>query len=292
MDLDNELTQLLKLALKQYIVPPISIDPKAIAHRFEGGKMLPILPNFTLELDDLLGIDSQKQKLIQNTEQFLYRLPANHCLMTGARGVGKSSLVKALLKCYHSDGLCMIELHHSDLSYLPQIAQAIANHKHTKNRYIVFCDDLAFDNQNENYRSLKSLLDGSLTCHNNILVYATSNRRHLLPQYMKDNTHAYQNTQINAHEPIDDSVSLSDRFGLWLSFYALNQEQYLCIVAHLLQKVDIPMDDHHRQQALQWASLRGNRSGRLAYQYAQSAIGQAKLQSPPKSTHPSTIGQP
>lgn len=273
--LDQELSTLLKTALRQYITPPLMIDEAVLAYRFENGRLSPMAVNFNVTLDDLLGIDTQKQKLITNTLAFLKGLPANHCLMTGARGVGKSSLIKALLNTYHKDGLRMIEIGREDLHYLPKISQAIKN----DNKYIVFCDDLAFNSQDESYRSLKSVLDGSLANKDNLLIYATSNRRHLLPQLMKDNINIYngQTDEVNPYEHIDETVSLSDRFGLWLSFYPLNQDEYLNIVAHYLNKADIKLNDDIKTEALRWTTQRGNKSGRLAQQFCRDFIGRHLL---------------
>lgn len=275
--LDDELTTLLKTALTQYITPPLTIDPNVLAYRFDNGRLLPMAVNFNLTLDDLLGIDTQKTKLIANTEQFLKNLPANHCLMTGARGVGKSSLIKALLNAYHKDGLRMIEIGREELHYLAKISQAIGNDN--ANKYVIFCDDLAFNSQDESYRSLKSVLDGSLSNKDNILIYATSNRRHLLPQLMKDNINIYngQTDEVNPYEQIDETVSLSDRFGLWLSFYPLSQDEYLNIVKHYLNKAGIEFDDTIKTEALRWTTQRGNKSGRLAYQFSKDYIGRSLL---------------
>lgn len=270
--LDAELNELLKIALKQYITPPLVINPKVLAYRFENGKLTPMNVKFSLTLDDILGINTQKAKLIANTTAFLKNLPANHCLMTGARGVGKSSLIKALLERYHQEGLRIIEVGREDLRHLSQISKAIDN----DNKYIIFCDDLAFNSQDESYRSLKSILDGSLDNKDNILIYATSNRRHLLPQLMKDNVNIYngQTDEVNPYETIDETASLSDRFGLWLSFYPTNQDLYLQIVAHFLNKHQIKFDETVQAEALRWASSRGGRSGRVAQQFVWYWLGQ------------------
>lgn len=285
MTLPNELIDLLTQYLSERTTQPITIDADVLAYRWVGGlhgKLVPIDVSFGGDLTDLLGIDTQKDKLIANTEQFLARLPANHVLMTGTRGAGKSSLIRALLKAYHHKGLRIIEVARDDLLHLDKIRQAIktAAKNGNPNRYIIYCDDLAFNAQDENYRTLKSVLDGALDSEqNNLLVYATSNRRHLLPQLMKDNVNIYngQTDEVNPYETIDETVSLSDRFGIWLSFYPMNQALYLDIVKHLLAKHGIGYDDVTEAEALKWASTRGGRSGRVAYQFSQHWAGMTGL---------------
>ncbi len=283
--LPNELIALLTQYLTERTAQPITIDADVLAYRWVGGlhgKLLPIDVSFGGDLADLLGIDVQKDKLITNTEQFLQGLPANHVLMTGARGAGKSSLIRALLKAYHTQGLRIIEVARDELLHLDTIRHAIktAAASGNTNRYIIYCDDLAFNAQDENYRTLKSVLDGALDSEqNNLLVYATSNRRHLLPQLMKDNVNIYngQTDEVNPYETIDETVSLSDRFGIWLSFYPMNQALYLDIVKHLLVKHGINYDDTIEAEALKWASTRGGRSGRVAYQFSQHWAGMTGL---------------
>ncbi len=285
LQLPDELTALLTAYLSERVAAPIIIDPAVLAYRWHGGthgKLTPIEVSFNAELDDLLGIDTQKDKLTANTEQFLACLPANHVLMTGSRGAGKSSLVRALLKRYHSQGLRIIEVARDELLHLDKIRTAIkaSATKGNQNRYIIYCDDLAFNSQDENYRILKSVLDGALDSEQNqLLVYATSNRRHLLPQLMKDNVSIYngQTDEVNPYETIDETVSLSDRFGLWLSFYPMNQDLYLQIIAHLINKHGLTFNDAVQAAALTWASSRGGRSGRVAYQFVQHWVGMVKL---------------
>ena len=287
LTLSDELTELLTQFLRERTTREIHINPDVLAFRWAGGEsgqLSPLDVSFHQDLDDLLGIDTQKQKLIANTRQFLSGLPANHVLMTGSRGAGKSSLIRALLKHYHTQGLRIIEVARDDLLHLDKIRAAIkaSQSQGNTNRYIVYCDDLAFNAQDENYRTLKSVLDGALDSEQDrLLVYATSNRRHLLPQMMKDNVNIYngQTDEVNPYETIDETVSLSDRFGLWLSFYPMNQELYLDIVAGYLNKENISMDDTARQEALKWASTRGGRSGRIAHQFSRHWIGQLKLNS-------------
>lgn len=287
LTLSDELTELLTQFLRERTTREIHINPDVLAYRWAGGEsgqLSPLDVSFHQDLDDLLGIDTQKQKLIANTRQFLSGLPANHVLMTGSRGAGKSSLIRALLKHYHTQGLRIIEVARDDLLHLDKIRAAIkaSQSQGNTNRYIVYCDDLAFNAQDENYRTLKSVLDGALDSEQDrLLVYATSNRRHLLPQMIKDNVNIYngQTDEVNPYETIDETVSLSDRFGLWLSFYPMNQELYLDIVAGYLNKENISMDDTARQEALKWASTRGGRSGRIAHQFSRHWIGQLKLNS-------------
>ena len=284
LTLDDNLAHLLAEFLKQNITPPLKIDPSQLAYRWVGGikgRLEPIKVSSALALDDLIGIDTQKQKIVQNTKQFLAGYPANHVLMTGTRGAGKSSIIRALLNEFKDQGLRMIEVSRDDLQMLDKIRDAINElPEDTSCRYIVYCDDLAFNGQDENYRTLKSVLDGALDSEQDkILVYATSNRRHLLPQLMKDNVSIYdgQTDEVNPYETIDETVSLSDRFGLWLSFYPMNQETYLNIVGHYLQAEGVEWTDKVRHEALLWSSSRGGRSGRVAYQFARHWMGQQLL---------------
>lgn len=290
MNLPNELltlgTSFLQKAnqfLDERITKTITLDPDVLAYRWVGGQrgtLTPIDVHLSITLDDLHGIDTQKDKIIQNTRQFLANLPANHVLMTGTRGAGKSSLVRALLHAYHQDGLRVIEVARDDLHTLDKIRHAIIeNDNHC--RYIIYCDDLAFNGSDENYRTLKSMLDGALDSEQDrLLIYATSNRRHLLPQLMKDNVSIYngQTSEVNPYETIDETVSLSDRFGLWISFLPMNQETYLDIVAYYLTQADMAFDEMVRGEALTWASTRGGRSGRVAHQFSRHWIGARLLE--------------
>ena len=302
--LPDHLLDLLGQYLQEQVTPIIEIDPAQLAYRWVGGHqghLEPLAVNLFLSLDDLHGIDTQKAKLVQNTRQFLKCYPANHVLMTGTRGAGKSSLIRALLQAYHSEGLRIIEIARDDLRVLDKIRAAInALPADCGCHYVVNCDDLAFNGQDESYRTLKSVLDGSLDSEQDkLLVYATSNRRHLLPQLMKDNVNIYngQTDEVNPYETIDETVSLSDRFGLWLSFHPMDQNTYLHIVRHYLsispnlshdnanevkvsnvnEEVNKTLPDNIRAAALRWASERGGRSGRVAYQFSRYWIGQTRL---------------
>ncbi len=204
------------------------------------------------------------QQLVRNTEQFLQNRPANNVLLTGARGTGKSSLIKALLHEYAAQGLRLIEVDKHDLTTLPALLSLLESRPE---RFIVFCDDLSFEDGEDGYKALKTALDGSLSRRaDNVLVYATSNRRHLMPEYMADNVG--NANEVHPKEAVEEKVSLSDRFGLWLNFYPFSQDDYLAAAASWLDDFGLTLDDTARQAALNWAQMRGSRSGRTAYQFA------------------------
>lgn len=231
-----------------------------------------------VRLDDLQGIDRQKMLVDRNTRQFVEGLPANNVLLTGSRGTGKSSLVKALLNAYGDRGLRVIEVDKDLLVDLPDIVAQVATREE---RFIIYCDDLSFTADDASYRALKTILDGSLHAGSeNVLIYATSNRRHLLPETMKDNlqTSVGEDGELHPGEAVDDKISLSDRFGLWLSFYAMTQDQYLEIVSHWLSVHGLTLEAEARQAALQWAQGRGNRSGRSAAQFVRDWVGRKRLE--------------
>ncbi|MBK1780801.1 ATP-binding protein [Advenella sp. WQ 585] len=221
--------------------------------------------------DDLKHIDRQKNIIERNTLHFLEQKPANNVLMTGARGTGKSSLVKAMLDKYASRGLRLIEVDKSDLGDLADIVDLVA---HRPERFIIFCDDLSFEEGEASYKALKSILDGSISsAGDNVLVYATSNRRHLMPEYMSENLEAKHQSDGEVHpgETVEEKISLSERFGLWLSFYPFKQDDYLDIVYHWLRELGCP-EEHilaSRTEALQWTLERGSRSGRVARHFAR-----------------------
>ena len=232
-----------------------------------------------LQLSDLQEIDGQKEKIQRNTEQFVLGALANNVLLTGARGTGKSSLIKACLNAYAAQGLRLIEVDKTDLIDLPDIMDIVAGRPE---KFIVFCDDLSFDEGESGYKALKSILDGSIAAATpNVLIYATSNRRHLLPEYMKDNL-SYTHTddgEVHPGEAIEEKISLSERFGLWVSFYPFSQDEYLAIVAQWLTSfgVDAAAIAAARAQALVWALERGSRSGRVAYQFARDFAGRTDV---------------
>ena len=255
-------------------------DFSAIAFKWQDQQLMAIQQPRKIDLDDLKGIEKQKEKVIQNTLQFLNGLPANDVLLTGSRGTGKSSIVRALLTEYANQGLRLIEIERDDLSELPEIQKII---QHRPEKFIVYCDDLAFNAEDENYRTLKSVLDGSLQSgSSNFIIYATSNRRHLLPEFMHENTPVTrvdvpQYTELHPQEAIEEKISLSDRFGMWLSFYPMDQNLYLEIVEHYLQKAEMELTAEARAEALRWCQARGQRSGRAAYQFSKHWIGSQYL---------------
>lgn len=243
------------------------------------GRLVAIPKIAGMTLSALRDIDDQKTRLVANTEQFLAGRPANNVLMTGARGCGKSSLVRALLTAYRKQGLRIIEIDKHDLRDIPEIVALITGRPE---RFILFCDDLSFEAGESGYTALKSVLDGSVAAvPDNVLIYATSNRRHLMPEYFSENAATkYVGEEIHPGEAIEEKISLSERFGLWLSFYPFSQEAYLDIVNGWL--------NHHglkaaaiaeaRQHALNWAVQRGSRSGRVAEQFARDWVGQQQGQ--------------
>jgi predicted AAA+ superfamily ATPase len=264
--------------------PPVPREPdwkRGFAFRWRrrangGGNYLqPVVHASTIRLEDLQHIEVQKEQIEQNTRQFVRRRPANNVLLTGARGTGKSSLIKACLNQFAGDGLRLIEVDKADLADLPDIVDLIAARPE---RFIVFCDDLSFEEGEGGYKALKVALDGSIAAQSdNVLVYATSNRRHLMPEKMSDNagyTHG-DDGDLHPGETVEEKISLSERFGLWLSFYPFKQDDYLGIVGHWLESFGCSAQqvEQARGDALRWALQRGSRSGRVAWQFAKDYAG-------------------
>jgi len=249
----------------------------AFRYRKRGGSGLiePVRHVASIRLGSLVEVGPQKERLLRNTEQFVAGHGANNVLLTGARGTGKSSLIKACLNEFSGQGLRLIEVDKTDLVDLPDIVDLVAERPE---RFIVFCDDLSFDEGEPGYKALKSILDGSISeSSDNVLIYATSNRRHLLPEYMKENL-TYRHTEdgeVHPGEVIEEKISLSERFGLWVSFYPFSQDEYLAIIAEWLRGFGVGAEAiaAARQESLVWALERGSRSGRVAYQFAKDYAG-------------------
>jgi predicted AAA+ superfamily ATPase len=238
--------------------------------------LVPVAHPAAWRLDDLQNIDEQKRLVEQNTRQFVTGRPANNVLLTGARGTGKSSLIKACLNEFHEDGLRLIEVDKDDLVDLPELVDLVAGRPE---RFIVYCDDLSFEQGEGGYKALKTVLDGSVAGQSdNVLIYATSNRRHLMPEMMSENLQAkYQEDgEIHPGETSEEKISLSERFGLWIAFYPFRQDDYLAVVAHWLEFFGATAKDvaRARGDALRWALERGSRSGRVAWQFARDWAGQ------------------
>ncbi|HMN19875.1 MAG TPA: ATP-binding protein [Ottowia sp.] len=253
---------------------------QAVAWRYRKraggmGALEPVRHLAALQLSDLKEIESQKERVERNTRQFVAGRPANNVLLTGARGTGKSSLIKACLNAHAAEGLRLIEVDKSDMTDLPDIVEIVSGRPE---KFIIYCDDLSFDEGEPGYKALKSILDGSVAASTpNVLIYATSNRRHLLPEYMKDNL-SYRHTEdgeLHPGEVVEEKISLSERFGLWVSFYPFGQDEYLAIAAQWLAALGASPEQiaQARPEALVWALERGSRSGRVAYQFARDFMG-------------------
>lgn len=245
--------------------------------RTGAAQLVPVAHVAPIALSDLQEIDDQKEKIQRNTQHFMRGLPANNVLLTGARGTGKSSLIKACLHAYSGQGLRLIEVDKDDLVDLPDIVDVVADRPE---KFIVYCDDLSFEDGDPAYKALKSILDGSVSASGaNVLVYATSNRRHLLPEYMSENL-TYKHTpdgEVHPGEGVEEKISLSERFGLWVSFYAFSQDEYLSVANQWLRhfvSADVDLEAA-RPHALLWALERGSRSGRVAYQFARDYSARA-----------------
>ena len=229
-------------------------------------------------LDDLLCIERQKNSLCSNTEQFINGYPANNVLLWGPRGTGKSSLVKAIFSEYRDRGLYLVEVTRDNLTDLTDICDELS---HFSGKFVIYCDDLSFDVNDPSYKTLKVVLDGSVSdIPDNILIYATSNRRHLIPEFRSENLESRMvDGEIHHGEAVEEKLSLSERFGIWLSFHPFNQEQYLQIAFHWLDRTGVKVGDHEtvREAALQWALEKGTRSGRSAAQFARNWAGMTLL---------------
>jgi len=251
----------------------------AFRYRRRGANAVlePVRHLSAIRLGDLKEIDRQMERLRANTEQFVAGRPANNVLLTGARGTGKSSLIKACLNEYAARGLRLIEVDKTDMVNLPDLVDLVSARPE---RFVVFCDDLSFDEGEPGYKALKSVLDGSVAAtSDNVLIYATSNRRHLLPEYMSENL-TYKHTEdgeVHPGEVVEEKISLSERFGLWLSFYPFSQDEYLAIVAQWLRAFDVPEAQiaAAQKESLVWSLERGSRSGRVAWQFARDFAGRA-----------------
>ncbi len=267
----------LEAVLPQAVNPPDWNASVAFRYRKRGatGRIEPVRHVATIRLAELVEVEPQKQRLLRNTEQFVAGHGANNVLLTGARGTGKSSLIKACLNEFAPCGLRLIEVDKADLVDLPDIVELVAERAE---RFIIYCDDLSFDEGEPGYKALKSILDGSVSqASDNVLIYATSNRRHLLPEYMSENL-SYKHTEdgeVHPGEVVEEKISLSERFGLWVSFYPFTQAEYLAIVAQWLRFFAVNEDAivAARQESLVWALERGSRSGRVAYQFAKDYSG-------------------
>jgi uncharacterized protein len=260
--------------------PPDFAQSMAFRWRKAGGHgvIVPVAHPHRIALKDLKGIDAQMSLVDANTRQFVEGVPANNVLLTGARGTGKSSLVKAVLVKYAAKGLRLIEMDKQDLVDLPDLVDCVAE---APFRFILFCDDLSFEADEPAYKALKAVLDGSISATSeNVLIYATSNRRHLMPEFMSENLETeYVGEEIHPGETVEEKISLSERFGLWVSFYPFDQDHYLAIARYWVERLGVPVADvaGMEREALQWALSRGSRSGRVAWHFARDYAGRAML---------------
>ena len=278
---DEKLLQRIAAALER-LAPPRDEQPDfsaadAFAWYPEGRKLAAVRRINRVEMSLLKGIDRVRDLLVENTERFARGLPANNALLWGARGMGKSSLVKAAHAAvsagHPAPGLKLVEIHREDIESLPELMGRL---RPARQRFIVFCDDLSFEAEDTSYKALKTMLEGGIEGRpENVIFYATSNRRHLMARDMVDNERA---TAINPGEAVEEKVSLSDRFGLWLGFHRCSQDEYLAMIDAYVARYRIPIDDAElRREALEWATTRGARSGRVAWQYVQDLAGRLEI---------------
>ena len=275
----------LEAVLPQPLAAPDWSASAAFRYRKRAGRALlePVRHIAPMLLSNLLEVEPQKQKLLRNTAQFVAGRPANNVLLTGARGTGKSSLIKACLTEFAPQGLRLIEVDKSDLVDLPDLVDLVTERPE---RFVIVCDDLSFDEGELGYKALKSMLDGSISAgSDNVLIYATSNRRHLLAEQMRDNlgyrhTDRDENSEVHPGEAVEEKISLSERFGLWVSFYPFSQDEYLAIAGQWLRSfgLDEAVIAAARQPSLLWSLERGSRSGRVAYQFARDLAGRGQVE--------------
>jgi len=279
LDRAEHFMERVEASLDQGIAQPdwsASVAMRYRRKRSGQGVLVPVQHIADIRFSDLKEVEVQKERLLRNTQQFVQGRGANNVLLTGARGTGKSSLIRACLHAFAAQGLRLIEVDKSDMVDLPDIVDLVAARPE---KFIIFCDDLSFDEGETGYKALKSALDGSVSASTpNVLIYATSNRRHLLPEYMSENL-SYQHTEdgeVHPGEGVEEKISLSERFGLWLSFYPFTQDEYLTIVNQWLQVLGLEPDRiaAARAPALMWALERASRSGRVAWQFARDYAAQ------------------
>lgn len=279
-DLERFITRLEQLITRVEAVLPATLpepDWSASAFRWRGltngnGYLQPVKQPHRVDLDALKNIDTQKNAILRNTRQFIAGKSANNVLLTGARGTGKSTLIKAAWNAYAEQGLKIIEVDKTDLLHLASIVDLVGERPE---KFIIFCDDLSFEEGEISYKALKSVLDGSISAPTaNMLFYATSNRRHLIPQKMRDNLDvSNEDGEVRPNDSIEEKVSLSERFGLWLSFYSFSQDEYLAAANYWVMQLGGQWDNQAETAALLWHRTRGARSGRVAWQFARDFVG-------------------